>query len=412
VLGVLCLLVLNLSSARAASFDCSKAKTETEKAVCKDHAIGSLDEILAGRFRVALKTPNNAESIKKSQTLWLRDRNKCSADIDCLFRAYESRNSELFKIISASNAIQNTPLIERRVFRDSAPKHIKTIKKTGTNGKTEEIIFLQTAGHETFKAYGGGELDISITRDLKFDMEVCGDAYELCQSISISLTKKQGGKQTNYQKKLEGKYCGSEPLDQLNNVEPPGLLSKNSLEALALMVNDEVAAVMVSVQDACGNHLTRSSYLMAVAGETVSSRDLNLGELTELIGIRVLQEQGRRQPVAIFAAHRNCRWNRFTTLYPTSLETLLPIRFSSFFRGVNEPWLVEDIVGPTPFKETNVQLDYIDLFLNLKADFTDHKLAKKVLQKFKSFDKEEYGGCLDDVPNTLTALKKYIGTRP
>ena len=48
------------SVGKAASFDCNKATTETEKAICNDPELSALDEILASLFQT--KVSINFES--------------------------------------------------------------------------------------------------------------------------------------------------------------------------------------------------------------------------------------------------------------------------------------------------------------------------------------------------------------
>jgi uncharacterized protein len=92
-------LILGLLSlpraASAASFDCAKAGTPTEKAVCADPALSKLDEQVAAGFRAGLsKWPagNWATYLRNEQRDWLKDRDSiCKADRACLRRDYELR---------------------------------------------------------------------------------------------------------------------------------------------------------------------------------------------------------------------------------------------------------------------------------------------------------------------------------
>jgi uncharacterized protein len=44
------------SVAKAASFDCAKATTETEIAICNDPELGALDELMSKLYSQALRT--------------------------------------------------------------------------------------------------------------------------------------------------------------------------------------------------------------------------------------------------------------------------------------------------------------------------------------------------------------------
>ena len=46
ILALLMAFTMQVGAVQAASFDCAKAATETEKAVCSDPALSALDDIL------------------------------------------------------------------------------------------------------------------------------------------------------------------------------------------------------------------------------------------------------------------------------------------------------------------------------------------------------------------------------
>jgi len=81
--------------ARAASFDCAKAKTPVEKMICSDAALSELDGRLASAYRRALGLASNPEPLKVEQRSWLtNERSKC-ADVACLKRSYQQRLTAL-----------------------------------------------------------------------------------------------------------------------------------------------------------------------------------------------------------------------------------------------------------------------------------------------------------------------------
>jgi uncharacterized protein YecT (DUF1311 family) len=83
------------SAVHAASFDCAKAGTPTEKAICKDSAVSKLDEEVAAAFKTAQAfwpAGNWKAYILTEQRNWLKDRNSiCKADAACLKQDYERR---------------------------------------------------------------------------------------------------------------------------------------------------------------------------------------------------------------------------------------------------------------------------------------------------------------------------------
>ena len=79
----------------AAGFDCNKAATLVENAICSDDELSTLDESMVAAYRDALS--NHAEAtkqIKDSQRVWLKKRNTCK-DTACLKKAYSQRLDEL-----------------------------------------------------------------------------------------------------------------------------------------------------------------------------------------------------------------------------------------------------------------------------------------------------------------------------
>lgn len=86
-----------LSSARAASFDCKKAATPTEKLICSNSRLDELDTKLDHIYRFILdhSSPNSHPAVVAAQRSWLsRTRNKCG-DENCLIDAYISRIDDL-----------------------------------------------------------------------------------------------------------------------------------------------------------------------------------------------------------------------------------------------------------------------------------------------------------------------------
>lgn len=83
-------------TAQAASFDCAKAASATEKAICRDQALSKQDEAVAAAYKAALTlwpAGNWAAYLRTEQRNWLRDRDSIckGGDVACLKRDYELR---------------------------------------------------------------------------------------------------------------------------------------------------------------------------------------------------------------------------------------------------------------------------------------------------------------------------------
>ena len=82
------LLALTASHAHAASFDCTKARSQVEHLVCDTPALSQLDETLAATYKVALA---NDPASRQRQVTWLREtRDRCN-DAPCLAAAYQTQ---------------------------------------------------------------------------------------------------------------------------------------------------------------------------------------------------------------------------------------------------------------------------------------------------------------------------------
>ncbi len=87
---LLLLFGLIIGQAHAASFDCSRAATPDEHAVCSDPQLSQLDEVVATAFGQAkVASPGDQDgSATAYARQFLKDRRACSADRSCLFATY------------------------------------------------------------------------------------------------------------------------------------------------------------------------------------------------------------------------------------------------------------------------------------------------------------------------------------
>lgn len=104
IIFLLSLLISN--AALAASFDCTKAKSPQEKAICASPELNAADEKLAGAYKAALITAatEKKEAVRDGQRVWLRAvKESCSipglepsvALPECLLGYYQTRIQEL-----------------------------------------------------------------------------------------------------------------------------------------------------------------------------------------------------------------------------------------------------------------------------------------------------------------------------
>ncbi len=100
-LFMLMMLVSTGFSAQAASFDCQKAATPTEQAICADTALSNQDRTIAESYQQLAYLLPEAEknALRAEQRAWLKQRNTCTRDgaslNACLTQRITQRDDEL-----------------------------------------------------------------------------------------------------------------------------------------------------------------------------------------------------------------------------------------------------------------------------------------------------------------------------
>ena len=70
--------LMTLQSSYGASFDCKRASTLVEQAICTDPLLSSLDEHLALSYKKALKNSSDKNVLRRAQRSWIKSkRNPC-----------------------------------------------------------------------------------------------------------------------------------------------------------------------------------------------------------------------------------------------------------------------------------------------------------------------------------------------
>ena len=97
-LAVLTLLasVLLPVAGHSASFDCAKASTPTEHAICDNPQLSSLDEQTAGLYYTLIsggiaQPTQTVEQVKTAQAGFIQKRDACGANFNCLVDAYTAQ---------------------------------------------------------------------------------------------------------------------------------------------------------------------------------------------------------------------------------------------------------------------------------------------------------------------------------
>jgi uncharacterized protein len=101
--------------AQVASFNCAKAATPTEKAICQTPSLGAKDIRMATYFQVLQDAPPGVggmgyrefrDGARTDQVAWVRQkRNTCQGDVGCLESAYDRRLDALRKLLADNLAL-------------------------------------------------------------------------------------------------------------------------------------------------------------------------------------------------------------------------------------------------------------------------------------------------------------------
>jgi len=97
--------------AAAASFDCGKAQSRIEKAICADAEVSTLDEHLARYDQAARSALQvSAQCLAADQRQWLSGTRNTCKDSGCLKKVYLERLSELDALQPGATALKNVTL--------------------------------------------------------------------------------------------------------------------------------------------------------------------------------------------------------------------------------------------------------------------------------------------------------------
>lgn len=139
------LLVLSLTtlSLFGASFDCSKAKSDVEKMICKDDELSVLDKKLSLVFKEALQSTENKEQLKKEQLSWMKERNQCK-DTVCIQIYYIRQIQTLSKIILDNAEAQKLLVLGDSYFTSYQQSNKEDDKIKGLKAYQKYIELLRT----------------------------------------------------------------------------------------------------------------------------------------------------------------------------------------------------------------------------------------------------------------------------
>jgi uncharacterized protein YecT (DUF1311 family) len=193
-------------TAPAAAFDCAKAGTAVEKAICQDPAAKRLDDELGaayGALRASLAPPDQAV-LARSQKRWIARREFCSASEDVTACAKE-RTAERLALLAGepmSGPGAGGPIVPQFLVQDGSKTQYdidiavlrfaeaKTPGEQTLNRLADEVIAAATLG-----PHGGPEQTAIMTREDRFSLTYASPAL---LSVRHDFYLNEGGAHGNY----------------------------------------------------------------------------------------------------------------------------------------------------------------------------------------------------------------------
>ena len=85
------------TQSHAASFDCQKAQSQTEKAICQNRVLNDADVKMATSYNIIrhLVPMGTRSVIQRDQIKWLQFRDQCQESVDCLMQVYKMRQQQI-----------------------------------------------------------------------------------------------------------------------------------------------------------------------------------------------------------------------------------------------------------------------------------------------------------------------------
>ncbi|WP_431223858.1 lysozyme inhibitor LprI family protein [Serratia sp. L9] len=93
-------------SVQAASFDCTKATSDVEHAICNNPKLSDLDEQLNDNYQLAIANlpGDQADALRNAQRNWLKQRDACQGKESCLNDLFSQRATQLQAVANQASA--------------------------------------------------------------------------------------------------------------------------------------------------------------------------------------------------------------------------------------------------------------------------------------------------------------------
>ena len=165
-------------NANSASFDCSKASSPLEKAICSNPNLSALDDQMAQAYKDARAKSSNQDQLKSDQIAWIKGARQCASDLACIEKSYKERLAALGAATSVapSNASiggsdNSTAAMNR--LKALFELHARAIKdaetKAGVEGKSAFTTYTTTIAGKCLLKDGSNRLAKMSNGDMKIN---------------------------------------------------------------------------------------------------------------------------------------------------------------------------------------------------------------------------------------------------
>ncbi|VVE50975.1 Lipoprotein LprI [Pandoraea communis] len=95
------------------SFDCARAVSDDETAICSDPGLSAMDVELGRLYGDAQMSAGDPASLRQSQLEWLASRRACGSELICLRRKYGERIGQFNGSMGVAPLVSTAPAIEK-----------------------------------------------------------------------------------------------------------------------------------------------------------------------------------------------------------------------------------------------------------------------------------------------------------
>lgn len=137
--ALLALPVAAIQPAFAAGLDCNRAEGSTQTAICADDTLHRLDGRLSSLYGKLIQAqPRRRNALRQAQLDWLKIRDQCNADVNCLNGKYQERIGELQAQLRVAIAYQ-PDVVDRQALEDLR-QAVEAMRKTDPEFPLEKAI--------------------------------------------------------------------------------------------------------------------------------------------------------------------------------------------------------------------------------------------------------------------------------